>query len=71
MEIQPHAFMRGSCSALLSYFSLALKISQVFVPQVWSITLLLPEWILPTPTAKVGNIFETTKKKVKIFVTMP
>ena len=34
METQPHAYMRGNSRALLLLFSLALKISQVFVPQV-------------------------------------
>jgi hypothetical protein len=47
--------------------SLALKISHVFVPQVQSITLLLPEWVLPTPIAKIGIISETTKKRVDKF----
>ncbi len=53
--------MRGSRSALLLYSALALKISQVFVPQVWSITLLLPERVLPTPPAKLKNNYETAK----------
>ena len=51
------------CSPAL--FSLALKISYVFVPQVWSITLLLPERILSTLGAKIGNISETSKKKAQ------
>jgi len=57
--------MRENRSALLLLSALALKISQVFVPQVWSITLLLLEWILPTPLAKIGIIFETTKNYEK------
>ena len=61
MEIQPHAHMRENRSALLLLSVLALKISQVFVPQVWSITLLLLERVLPAPIAKVRIIFETPK----------
>ena len=57
--------MRENRSALLLLSALALKISQVFVPQVWSITLLLLEWILPTPLAKIGIISETTKNYEK------
>jgi hypothetical protein len=71
MEIQPHAYTRGSRSALLLLSALALKISQVFVPQVWSITLLLLRWISPHLAAKIGIIFETTKKKVEIFRLPP
>jgi len=44
-----------------------LKISQVFVAQVWSITLLLPERVLPTPTAKVKRKIDSTKKKEEKF----
>ena len=36
-----------------------------FHPQVWSITLLLPERVLPTPTAKVKRKIDSTKKKRK------
>ena len=43
-----------------------MKISQVLIPQVRSITLLLPERVLPTPTAKVVIFFETAKKKTRI-----
>jgi hypothetical protein len=49
-------------------FSLALKISQVFVPQVWSITLLLLERISPHSAAKIRIIFEMTMKKCKKIV---
>ena len=62
METQPHAYTRGSRSALLLISALALKISQVFVPQVWSITLLLPEWVLPTLGAKIKIKIRTAKQ---------
>ena len=53
--------MRGSRRALLLLSALLLKISYVFVPQVWSITLLLPERILSAPAAKIRINSETSK----------
>ena len=41
---------------------LASKISYVFVPQVWSITLLLLERISPHSDAKIGNISGMVKE---------
>ena len=35
---------------------------EVFVPQVWSITLLLPEWVLPTLGAKIKIKIRTAKQ---------
>ena len=59
--------MRGNCSALLLYSALHENFSG-FHPQVQSITLLLPERVLPTPTAKIYNIFKMTKKNVEKYL---
>jgi len=59
--------MRGSRFALLLYSALLLKISYVFVPQVWSITLLLPSESFSLSAAKLGIIFETSKFSVNYF----
>ncbi len=61
MEYSPTP-KRGSHFALLLLSTLALKISQVFISQVGSITLLLPERVLPTPIAKINIILKTAKK---------
>ena len=58
MEIQPHAYTwKPYCPP--ATIRLALKISQVLISQVGSITLLLPEWISPTPLAKIRNKTES------------
>ena len=70
METQPHAYTREDRSALLPISALALKISQVFVPQVWSITLLLPERISLHSAAKIVINSKTTKifhEKINFF----
>ena len=59
--------MRGSRSALLLYSALAFENFLGSHSQVWSITLLLPERVLPTLTAKIGIIPETTKVFVRKF----
>jgi hypothetical protein len=56
---------RGSCFALLPITILLVENFLGFHPQVGSITLLLPERVLPTPLAKIGIIFETTKNYEK------
>lgn len=50
---------KPSCPPAL--FSLALKISQVFVPQVWSITLILLESISPNSAPKIRRKIELSK----------
>jgi len=47
------------------YYSSCFENFSGFHPQVGSITLLLPERVLPTPLAKIGIIFETTKNYEK------
>jgi len=61
--------MHGSHTALLLLIALAKKeISYVSTSQVWSITLLLPERILPTPTAKLNKKAENAKTFGYIFI---
>ena len=62
METQPHAYMRGSRSALLLYSVLALKITQVSIRKFGSITLLLPERISPHSDGKGTIIFRNNKE---------
>ena len=64
--VQPHAYTwKLFCPPAI--ISLALKISQVLISQVWSITLLLPERISPHSAAKLQNFLYSAKKKQQKF----
>jgi len=54
--------MRGSRFALLLITALLVENFLGFHPQVWSITLLLPERVLPTLAAKIKRKIRTAKQ---------
>jgi len=71
MEIQPHALTwKPLCSIAL--FCLAIgKFLRFSSRKLLSITLLLPEGVLPPPAAKVRISERNTKEKVNFFFLFP
>ena len=63
MEMQPHAYTwKPLCSSVC--YKPCFEISQVPIRKCLSITLLLPERVLPPPAAKVRISERNTKEKV-------